>query len=54
MTDAVYADDFVLLTNMPAQAKSLLHSLEQAVRSIGLYMITDTTVSMILRERKCR
>ena len=31
------ADDLALLTNTPTQAKSLLHSLEQAARGIGLY-----------------
>ena len=35
MTDA---DDLVLLTNTPAQAKSQQHSLEQAARCIGIYM----------------
>ncbi len=29
--------------NIPAQAKSLPHSLEQAVRGIGLYMKTNKT-----------
>ena len=37
MTDADSADDLVLLANTPAQAKSLLDSLEQAAGSIGLY-----------------
>ena len=35
MTDTDYTDDLVLLANTPAQAKSLLHSLEQAARGIG-------------------
>ena len=30
MTDANYTDDLVLLTNTPAQAEFLLHSLKQA------------------------
>ena len=30
MIDADYADDLVLLTNTPAQAEYLLHSLKQA------------------------
>ena len=30
MTDADYLDDLVLLANAPAQAESLLHSLEHA------------------------
>ena len=29
------ADDLVFLTNTPAQAESLLHNLEQAVRNIN-------------------
>ena len=36
MKDTDYTDDQALLTNMPAQAKSLLHSLEQAARGIDL------------------
>ena len=32
-----YRDDLVLLTNTPAQAKSLLHSLEQMTRGISFY-----------------
>ena len=36
--DAVYTDDLVLLATTPAQVKSLLYSLEQAVRGIGLHM----------------
>ena len=36
MTNADYTDDLALLTNTPAQAESLLHSLEQAARGIGL------------------
>ena len=43
ITDADYTDDLVLLTNTPVQAKSLLHSLEQAVRSISLYVNSDKT-----------
>ena len=35
--DAGYADNLALLTNTPAQAKHLLHSLEQARRGISLY-----------------
>ena len=38
ITNADYADDIVLLTNTPTQAKSLLHSLEQAVGGIGLHV----------------
>ena len=44
ITDADYTDDLVLLTNTPAQAKSLLHNLKQATISIGLYVNSDKTV----------
>ena len=40
-TDADYADDIVLLANTPAQAESLLHSLELAAGAIGLHMDVD-------------
>ena len=33
-----YADDIPLLVNTPTQSESLLHSLEQAVGGIGLYV----------------
>ena len=35
ITDADYTDDIALLTNTPTQAKTLLHSLEQAAAGIG-------------------
>ena len=35
ITDADYADDIELLANTPAQAESLLHSLEQTAGGIG-------------------
>ena len=37
------ANDVVLLANTPTQAESLLHSLEQTVRSISLFMNADKT-----------
>ena len=43
ITDADNADDIILLVNTPAQAESLLHSLEQAASGIGLYMKADNT-----------
>ena len=43
MADADHTDDLVLLANIPTQAKSLLLSLEQAVRGIDLYVNTDKT-----------
>ena len=36
ITNADYADDVALLANAPAQAETLLHSLEQAAAGIGL------------------
>ena len=41
ITDADNADDIVLLVNSPAQAKSLLHSLEQEAGGIGLQVNAD-------------
>ena len=38
ITVADYADDIALLTNAPAQAKSLLHSLERAAAGIVLHV----------------
>ena len=46
MTDTDFTDNLALLTNIPAQAESLLYSLEQAVRSIGLYLNADKTEFM--------
>ena len=43
ITDANYADDIGLLANIPAQAESLLHSLEQASGGIGLHVYADKT-----------
>ena len=37
-TDADYADDIALLANIPAQAKTLLHSLERATADISLHV----------------
>ena len=38
ITDADYADDIAILANTPKQAKTLLHSLEQATVGIGLHV----------------
>ena len=48
--DADYADDLVLLANTPTQTKSLLHSVEQATRSISLYVNLDKTEFMPFKE----
>ena len=37
MTDSDYANDLVLLTNTQAHTESLLHNVEQAAGSSGLY-----------------
>ena len=38
ITDADYTDLLAPHANIPAQGESLLHSLEQAARDIGLYV----------------
>ena len=38
ITDADYANDIAILANTPDQAETLLHSLERAAASIGLYV----------------
>ena len=43
MTDADNTDDLVLLANASDKAESLLHSLKQAVRNIGLYVNAKET-----------
>ena len=45
--DADYADDIVLLANTLTQAKSLLHSLEQATGGIGLHVNADKIKNMV-------
>ena len=41
MTDADYTAYLALLANTPTQAKSILHSLEQAARNIGINVKID-------------
>ena len=43
MTNTDYADDLMLFANTSAQAKSLLHSLEQAAGGNGLNKNTNKT-----------
>ena len=50
ITDADYADDLALLANTPAQAESLLHSLEQSARGIGLHVNSDKTQFMCFNQ----
>ena len=52
ITDADYADDIVLLANSPAQAESLLHSLEQAADSIGFDINADKTEYTCFNKKK--
>ena len=51
ITDANYADDIALLANTPAQAETLLHSLERAAGGIGLHDNTDKTEYMCFNQR---
>ena len=46
ITDADKADDIALLANAPAQAETLLHSLERATESIGLHVNAHKTEYM--------
>ena len=46
-TDADYADDITLLANTPAQAESLLHSLERVAASIGFHVNADKTIHVL-------
>ena len=50
-TGADYADDIALLANIPAQTKTLLHSLERAAAGIGLHVNTDKTEYMCFNQR---
>ena len=46
-----YADDLALLTNSPAQAESLLYSLEQTAGDIGLYVNANRTEFMGFKQK---
>ena len=46
ITDADYTDDIAILANTSDQAETLLHSLEQAAASIGLYVNAHKTEYM--------
>ena len=46
IADADYADDIAILANTPKQAETLLHSLERAAASIGLYVNAHKTEYM--------
>ena len=51
ITDADYADDIALLANTPAQAGSLLQSLERAAAGIGLHVNADKTEFTCFNQR---
>ena len=51
ITDADYADDIALLENTPAEAETLLHSLERPAGSIGFEVNVDKTEYMFLSKR---
>ena len=51
ITDADYADDIALLANTPAQAETLLHSLERAASGIGLHVNAHKTEYMCFNQR---
>ena len=48
--DANYAYDIAILANAPAQAETLLHSLERAVASIGLHVNAHKTEYMCFNQ----
>ena len=50
ITDADYTDDIVLLANIPAQADTLLHSLERAAAGIGLHINAHKTEYMCFNQ----
>ena len=52
MADTDYTNDLVLLANTPVQAKSLLHSMEQAAEGIGLYKNANKTALMCFLIKK--
>ena len=49
--DIDYADDIADIVNSPAQAESLLHSLEWAAGGIGLHVNADKTEYMCFNQR---
>ena len=50
-TDEDYADDIARLENTPAQAETLLHTLERTAADIGLHVNTDQTECMCFNQR---
>ena len=52
ITDDDYADNIALLTHTPAQAETLLHSLERAAAGIDLHVNADKTEYMCFNPYK--
>ena len=52
ITNADYADAMAFLANTPAQAESLLHSLEHAARGIGLHVNANKTEQMCFKREE--
>ena len=50
ITNAGYADDIAILANTPAQAETLLHSMERAAGGIGLHVNAHKTEYMCLNQ----
>ena len=51
ITDVDYTDDKALLANIPTQAETLLHNLEQAAPDIGLHVYAGKTEFMCFNQR---
>ena len=51
ITDADYADDIAILANTPAQAETLLHSLERTAAGIGLHVNVHKTEYMCFNQQ---
>ena len=51
LTDVGYANDIALLVNSPAQAETLVHSLEWAADGIGLHVNADKTEYTCFNQR---
>ena len=52
ITDADYADDRVLLTNIPTKTESLLHCLEQAAGGIDFHVNAGKTGYMCFNKKR--
>ena len=50
ITDADYTDDIAILANAPAQAETLLYSLERAAAGIGLHVNAHKTEYMCFNQ----